>query len=939
MKRLFILLVAFAGFVPASYAQFFLTGQDPASIRWKQLQTEHFRFIFPEEYSLQALKAANIFETVYPAVLSDLAAPARKTSVIMHNRSVVSNAMVAFAPTRVELFNTPPQENYAQQWYKQLAIHELRHVAQLNKINTAFTNELTYLFGEQIVAGIFGLYLPFYFVEGDAVVTETALGNSGRGRQPLFEAGLRAQLLEIGPYRHDKAYFGSFRDHVPNVYELGYFVVGHNKLKYGPGLWENALARTARRPWMLVPYSSGLRQKSGLGKNGLYKQTMAELYEIWKAQYDTLSYTPVANLSSERKTYTNYRFPELLSNGSVIATRSSLDDILRIVKFDNGVENVLFTPGPTFREALTATDSLVAWAEYRSDHRWSNASYAVIQLGDIKTGTVRSLTRKSRFFAPDLSADDKKIVVAETDALSRNYLVVMETQEGQELFRMGSDSLHFQTPKWMHDGLHVLSTVIGKNGKALIKVNTITAETEILLPYTFTDFSLASVSQDYVILNGAWSGINNIYALRLADRQVFQLTSSVFGATDAVWDANRGHIVYSDYNSKGFRLVEAAVDDLLWLPLAEVQFTAYPLADGLSQMSDFNADEAVYSEEVYHIKKFSKLGNLINIHSWSPFYFETSNPGSTLGFSLFSQNLLSTAVAELGFNYDPNEQTGQAVMGFEYHGWFPILSVNASTGRRRGKTEFDGTVYNLSWSQSDWDAGLRVPLNFNSGKWIRGVQPAFRYRQIYQKMDEDVGLTFKKDLIHAFEYDLFAYVQMRSSRRDIYPRFGQLNRIIYRHSAFDDLPAEQFFVNSMTFLPGIFRHHGLRIYGAYQWQQTGLWSFGNAIAFPRGYNGLFFNENLSFKADYVFPIAYPDWNLPTIFLLQRLRAGFFTDWFYGRGSNPSTELMSAGVELHSDWHFLNLPFPVAIGGRLSYTHTEEKLVFEMLFNINLTTLY
>lgn len=44
----------------------------------------------------------------------------------------------------------------------------------------------------------------------------------------------------------------------------------------------------------------------------------------------------------------------------------------------------------------------------------------------------------------------------------------------------------------------------------------------------------------------------------------------------------------------------------------------------------------------------------------------------------------------------------------------------------------------------------------------------------------------------------------------------------------------------------------------------------------------FFSENTSLKADYVFPIAYPDLNLPTVFAAT-LEGWVFWRLFYGQG--------------------------------------------------------
>lgn len=53
---------------------------------------------------------------------------------------------------------------------------------------------LYYIIGEQ-AAGVASFFLPVWFLEGDAVSTETAMSNGGRGRLPEFNMVYRAQML------------------------------------------------------------------------------------------------------------------------------------------------------------------------------------------------------------------------------------------------------------------------------------------------------------------------------------------------------------------------------------------------------------------------------------------------------------------------------------------------------------------------------------------------------------------------------------------------------------------------------------------------------------------------------------------------------------------------------------------------------------------------
>ncbi|MEI7513535.1 MAG: hypothetical protein WCJ74_02860, partial [bacterium] len=194
---LLFILFAFSTFVSAQY---YVIGQDPASVKWMQIKTGNFTIIFPKGFENNAQKLANTFAVVHEKASATIGMPPKKMPIVIHNRSVSSNAFSLWAPKRIEFYSCPPQDNYAQDWLDQLAIHEYRHAAQINTLNTGFTKALSWLFGEQISATSLGLFVPSWLMEGDAVATETALSYSGRGRIPSFEMRIRAQILEEGLY-------------------------------------------------------------------------------------------------------------------------------------------------------------------------------------------------------------------------------------------------------------------------------------------------------------------------------------------------------------------------------------------------------------------------------------------------------------------------------------------------------------------------------------------------------------------------------------------------------------------------------------------------------------------------------------------------------------------------------------------------------------------
>ena len=93
--------------------------------------------------------------------------------------------MLPGLPGEWRLYPTPEQNTIPLDPIKQLAIHELTHVFQMESLNNGFSKALSFLFGEQIY-GVVASLLPLWFLEGDAVFAESALTESGRGQKSFI---------------------------------------------------------------------------------------------------------------------------------------------------------------------------------------------------------------------------------------------------------------------------------------------------------------------------------------------------------------------------------------------------------------------------------------------------------------------------------------------------------------------------------------------------------------------------------------------------------------------------------------------------------------------------------------------------------------------------------------------------------------------------------
>lgn len=942
MKRALIVCVSFLIFSLQAASQYYSSGQDPASIKWRQINTTGFKVIFPEGYEKTANYVANVLEYARMLDTTSLKAFPKKVPVVLHNRSTISNAQSLWAPRRMDFYTVPPQDTYGQEWFQQLAIHEYRHQIQLTKLNQGLTKLLTYLFGQQVTGAVLGLYVPLWFVEGDAVAAETGLSQTGRGRTPAFTMPVRAQVLDKKIYAYDKAVFGSYQDFIPNRYELGYQLVSQGRKDFGTGLWNQTIDNVGKNPWMVVPFSQGIKKVAGMNKTGFYDFSMNQLKTGWEQQLTESEYSDIINKNiPAKKFFTDYLRPHFSENGTIVAEKRALDDIARFVEIDeNGSETTLFTPGFYDAGSLTFANDLLAWTEYKYDLRWQNRDFSVIRIFDLITKKAMTLSGKSRWFAPDLSPDATKMVAVEVTENQDFSLVILETASGNMLKKITLPGNEFITwPSWSEDGENIVFVAVSNAGKCIASANPETGKTEFLTDFSFTEISKPVMFQHQVYFVGAWSGIDNIFSLDLKNHEISMVSSVKYGVTDPQISQDGKTLLFSNYTADGFAISALSLSAKTHKPLNQVTDTSVKLYQTLAQTEAKTLEADKIPDDQHKIRRYSKFTHLLNFHSWAPLSIDASNYLINPGVSLMSQNVLSTAFATVGYKWDMNEQEGKYFLNFSYEGWFPILDFQVDYGKRESYT-FDTANQRIdfSWMETHFSSTVRVPFNLTSGKYSRSVQPSIGLNYTQLDMDPEAPVRFLRSNYKTVDHRIYGYNLLKTNERDMYSRWGQIVDVMLRTAPFEgDTLGAMFGAQTRLFFPGIFRHHSLNFYLGYQKRLDNSAYYGNIISYPRGYTGQYSDELASFAVNYKFPLLYPDFSLTSLIYLKRLKANLFFDYAEGSHEGFSTVYNSTGLDLVADVHVLRFVAPLELGCRLVYLPREQTLTPQFLFSVNFSS--
>ncbi len=931
-------------------AQYYSTGDDPAGIKWKEIKTRDFQLIFPDDYKDKAMKLAFIMEKVYAHAYQTLNHRPKPISLVLHTRTLTSNGLVSWAPKRIEFYTTPSQQTYAQDWIAQLAIHEFRHVVQIDKVESELPGIIRFLFGEQAAAVVIGTYLPFWLIEGDAVMTETALSPAGRGRLPLFLMENRAQLVEKGLFSYDKATLGSYRDFVPNRYKFGYWFAGTIREQYGTDVWADVLKETGSKPFSLNPVNRILKQKTGFTKEQLYNRIFSNYAEKWKQETTELETSPYSVVNQSGKAYVSYKYIHALNDSGFIALRESRTDIDRIVRVNSGKEQLIVTPGLIPEESMSVTGDLIIWAEQRADLRWTHASRSVIVIHDMKNKTIKEFRPSANLLAPAIAPDLKSFVAVESDFRNNYHLAIFDLQTGEKTAVFATpDNNYFFTPVWDQSSTIIYFVGLSSKGKYLGSLNRLTGEFKALSSPDYRDLRNPEFHNGKLYYTSARTGIDNIFSIDLSTGIVSQLTSVPFGADYPSVSGNS--LYFSNYSSNGYRVAVQDVNSFS-KDRSATEEMAYTLAEKLANQEDtiFYSFDPSDHQLVYEAKPYNKLAHLFNFHSWAPLYINVNDYEITPGFSLLSQNKLGTATALLGYRYDPSEKTGKYKAEFEYSGLFPVFRTEFSYGNRKSAyykiVNRDTIRQPYSWKEVSFDFNTRLPFTFDKGKSVRFFQPQINYN--YEKIIQDEATPDRifDGYYHSLTYRLFLQNVVRKAELDILPEWGQIFDFYYRHglgggTKINELQSAE----SWLYFPGMMKTHGIRLYSGYQHRTTDkLLAFSDVVRFPRGYNKFNTRDLYTFGGDYMLPVCYPDQSIGRLFFLKRLRTSLFFDYahyvsvlYNKEGVRTGTiegNLKAAGAELTADGHAFRLIAPVSAGIRGTYRSGFNDLKIEFLLNIS-----
>ncbi len=943
VKKLIVAVCLGVGLAGNAVGQFFNTGQESSSLKWMQLSTDRFIVIYPSVYRSEALRLSRFLNAAADSNGQHVRQPIK---VVLHTWNPRSNGFVAVAPRRMELYTISPQDQYPQEWLNQLALHEYRHVIQMDRLNHGLVRAGSFLLGEQ-GWGLAAALVPPWFLEGDAVLAETQFSETGRGRLPSFDQGHRTAILSGKKYSYDKWLMGSYKDYIPNHYELGYKLVTYGEMKYGVNIWNSIMDYTARRPYTLAPFFFGLKKYAGVSRSQLFSDTFNYCDSVWQQQPDTLVCEGKVLSADKDNCYVDEKYPVFINDSTLLVYRTSLKQGPRLMAINmNGVQNIVFKPN-YIADAIGGSGQLVVWNEYLPSYRWGQQGISTVKILDLKNRHERLLKSNLQLFSPAVNASGTLLVAVGVANDGQNTITCFDIDQGNEVFSKAFPvGVSVQNPKWVAGDTSITYTKVDSLGKSLCLFNRDYNTETLLIAHSKTDLANPVSYNKYIIFSSYNSLVNNLFAIDTSSKALYQITHSRFGCAAPTISPNGKHVAFERYTPSGNRISVAMLDTCLLNAVHGGLGYSHPFEKYLASKSNSVRLDTV-NVNTSSITRYRKGLHLFRIHSWAPFFYDPFQVSVTSaefkpGLSLISQNALSTTTAVLGVSMNDGNPNYHARI--IYQEWFPVLNLSADYGAQT-LVYRDGAAKYIQIAQKDRlevIASVLFPYNLTYNSLLQSIVPSvslgYTNDYLYFRNDSSYARGYKM-----VNYRIVYYAHRPSAPRDLRPPWATLVDLRYRNTPFEDENTGSVYsaqVKQTT--PGLFANHSFMATFSYQKQQVQKYYLSSFIPFPRGYLAFSNSELIAVSADYAFPLIYPDLAIPSVLYLKRIRANAFYDfakdsWLVYNKTTKQRDtqweyIYSYGIDVGFDYHLFRNAFPISTTLRFGNTRSNQ-LFFNIFFGI------
>ena len=685
-------------------AQYYSWGADPTYMHWRELKGDKIDVIYPDTARTLGYKMMYYARAVQPNINFGFRHGPMKIPFVIHPENFSSNGLVMWLPKRVEILSSPAVNGYSMPWLKQLAAHEYRHAVQYNNINRGFVRFFSYILGQQS-STIGLLFMPLWGLEGDATLSETQMSSFGRALQPSFTMHYRAIGNPTKERGYNKWFCGSYREYIPDHYQLGYQITAYANTKYNENIWDKIVRYAVRNPYTFATTYVAMRKYYGTSTTKLFRETFADLNDYW----NLLPYQPNTStqLSADApKVFTKHRYPQYIDGDMVLSLRETLDrpDAFVVTDSKTGKSRHIAYTGAVSSRPSEVVGGRVWWTEYRRSLLFAERINSKLCYMDLERGRTRTLNRMQKVLYPTPISEYELAWVEY--APNGVYSILRgnpQPRHEEEYLRVEVPSdieIHGLAYDDYTRALYFIAT--DDSGMWLGRVGR-NREIEHITQGAYITLGDLRAKDGILYFGSIQSGKDEVHCYDLRTDTQYRISASTYGSFSPM-PSEQDAVLMTTYDRYGYHIAKQRVvrDTLPKVTYSQlprnvvnpqrkqwntVNLDTVRFIGADSMLAQAKSERAVKERGVKPLrdKRYTGPAHLFNIHSWAPVSYDPfalAEEGAldfNLGATIMSQNILSTASGYLTWGW--NSKEGSVFKGaFRYYGLGVNLSITATYG-------------------------------------------------------------------------------------------------------------------------------------------------------------------------------------------------------------------------------------------------------------------
>src|SRR4030095_9187773 len=427
--------------------------------------------------------------------------------------------------------------------------------------------------------------------------------------------------------------------------------------------WGKVTDDAARFNGLVYPFQHAIKEHTGLSYQAFRKDAINYFRE---QQNVNAANSKGAQFAIEHKHQNaDEECPQWIDSSNVVFVKSSFKKIptFTVRNVNNGEEKKLSVKDISLDNYFSYRNNLIVYAAFSPDARWGWREFSEIRLFNISTKEQRTLTPRSRYFAPDIDEKGEEVVAVNNTPDGNSGLAIINASTGA-LIRLlqNKDGFFYTYPKFFQQNF-IISPVRSNNGEmALIKIDRKDGSYSFIIPFSLNVIGFPQTRGDTITFTVSREGFDQTFVYLNDKYFEFEPEKESQSTGNYQLSILGNKYAWVNFTSVGYYL-QTQTNPGAINEVSVDQLTKRPAGFKISYPVESKFLDTVPSADL-PIARYKKSFHLFNFHSWLPYI---DDPEYT--FSLLGANVLNTLQSELYFQYNTNEKSKKIGLTETYAAW------------------------------------------------------------------------------------------------------------------------------------------------------------------------------------------------------------------------------------------------------------------------------